>query len=291
MTPYFRELFEAETVVARRDHQKHSKALSRLATGKEIEAVLPGIYALPNHREFLGVRAAALRKHDPDAIVMGRAAARLSYWPELEATKLQAAVKHRRAVYPGFDFVRRKVPADLVVEVGGVRMTSPALTALDLCLEVGGDGIDEALRRNTATLDDLHAALNLIPHQPGNDMRRQFLQESSEEPWSAAERMLHGLLREAGIPGWQGNVSLWIDGQEYIVDVLFRRERLAVEVDGRWYHGEARFEMDRRRQNILVLDGWRILRFTWRMLEQEPQRVIEVIERGLWAKSPTSAVA
>jgi very-short-patch-repair endonuclease len=36
-----------------------------------------------------------------------------------------------------------------------------------------------------------------------------------------------------------------------------------IEIDGRLYHtGAEVFETDRRRQNLLVLDGWCVLRFT-----------------------------
>ena len=229
--------------------------------------------------------------YDPDAILMGKIAARLSFWPELEAAEVQAVVKNQRVAYKGFDFVRRKVPDDLVTDVDGVRMTVPALTALDLCLEIGGDGIDEVLRRGKSTLDEMHDALRMIRNQRGNEERRQFLLESSEEPWSAAERLFHRLLREAGITGWRGNVTLIIDDKKYVVDVLFREHRLAIEIDGRLFHGDARFEIDRRRQNALVLSGWRVLRFTWRMLEQVPGWVLQVVERALGAQSLSCSAA
>ncbi|HEX2308075.1 MAG TPA: hypothetical protein VHI14_07145 [Jatrophihabitantaceae bacterium] len=35
-----------------------------------------------------------------------------------------------------------------------------------------------------------------------------------------------------------------------------------------------RFESDRLRQNELVAAGWRVLRFTWRMLYDDPDRVL-----------------
>jgi very-short-patch-repair endonuclease len=291
VNPYFRELFESETIIARRDHEMLGTALGRLVTDKEIQAVLPGVYALPDHREFLEIRVKALHMYDPDAILMGKIAARLSFWPELEVADVQAVVKNQRVAYKGFDFVRRKVPDDLVTDVDGVRMTVPALTALDLCLEIGGDGIDEVLRRGKATLDEMHDALRMIRNQRGNEERRQFLLESSEEPWSAAERLFHRLLREAGITGWRGNATLVIDNKKYVVDVLFREHRLAIEIDGRLFHGDARFEIDRRRQNALVLSGWRVLRFTWRMLEQEPGWVLQVVERALRAQSPSRSAA
>jgi len=73
--------------------------------------------------------------------------------------------------------------------------------------------------------------------------------------------------------------------------VTLTRERLVIEVDGRHFHGEARFESDRWRQNALVLDGWRVLRFTWTMLERYPDRVVAAIERALAARSPSRRAA
>jgi len=73
--------------------------------------------------------------------------------------------------------------------------------------------------------------------------------------------------------------------------VLFREHRLAIEIDGRLFHGDARFEIDRRRQNALVLGGWRELRFTWRMLEQEPGWVLQVVEPALGAQSSSRSAA
>jgi len=52
--------------------------------------------------------------YDPDRDVDGQIAARLSFWPELEVAEVQAAVKNQRVAYKGSDFVRRKVPDDLV---------------------------------------------------------------------------------------------------------------------------------------------------------------------------------
>ena len=286
-----RELFESEIVVARRDHPELQQSLKALLAAREVESVLPGVYALPDHRELPEVRALAVRLYDPDAILMGRAAARLSFWPGLEVKAVEAVVRHGRAPQAGFRFVRRNLAPELWTEVDGRRITTPALTALDLCGDVGGDGIDEVLRRGAATLADLHAAMALIRRQPGNEVRRRLLSESSEEPWSAAERLLHRLLREAGIEGWRGNAPLSIGANTYVVDILFRPARLVIEVDGRHFHGEARFESDRWRQNALVLDGWRVLRFTWAMLERYPDRVVAAIEKALAAQSPSRRAA
>lgn len=56
-------------------------------------------------------------------------------------------------------------------------------------------------------------------------------------------------------------------------DVLFRSERLVIEVDGYAYHGRQRFQEDRTRQNRLVAHGYTVLRFTWADLTQRPDEV------------------
>ena len=110
----------------------------------------------------------------------------------------------------------------------------------------------------------MHRALALIGGQTGNSLRREILLDSRDEPWSLPEWQLHRLLRAAGIIGWGGNQPVTLlDGSSVYVDVLFRKLRLAIEIDGRRFHSaSAVFESDRRRQNSLVLGGWTVLRLT-----------------------------
>ena len=41
------------------------------------------------------------------------------------------------------------------------------------------------------------------------------------------------------------------------------------------------FETDRRRQNLLVLDSWFVLRFTWAMIEEHPEEVIAMVREAI----------
>jgi very-short-patch-repair endonuclease len=121
------------------------------------------------------------------------------------------------------------------------------------------------------------------PHRRGNAERWRVLLDSRAEPWSAAERLAHRLYRRAGIGGWVGNHKVMIpDWGTYYLDVAFRRQRVASEIDG-LIHLEDRelFETDRLRQNALVLEGWLVLRFTWFMLNDDPDYVIDMTRRAL----------
>lgn len=277
MDARLRQLFETDGVVVRRNVPEHARALDWLLASKEITAVIPGIYALSHQRGVPEIRVAALQQYEPRAVLTNEAAARYLNWAPNPLGAITAAVPRTPPQWPGYQLVKRRIPEHLVTEIRGVRVTSRALTALDL----GADAIDHALRTQEVTLDELRRALDAIPRQRGNQQRRRLLEESSTEPWSAAEREFHRMLRAAGIDGWQANVDLPASGSEHSVDVVFRGARLVIEVDGRHFHGDATFEHDRWKQNALTLAGWRILRFTWTMIEQYPDRVLDAVRRGI----------
>jgi very-short-patch-repair endonuclease len=130
----------------------------------------------------------------------------------------------------------------------------------------------------------MHAALDLTKGRAGNSKRKELLLESRDEPWSEAERQFHRLLRAAGITGWRANRPVLLDGLNVYPDVVFRRERLVIEIDGREFHSDPEvFETDRRRQNLFVLNGWRVLRLTWRMIQDEPDQLIAMVREAVMA--------
>jgi very-short-patch-repair endonuclease len=151
-----------------------------------------------------------------------------------------------------------------------------------LCDSLGGDAIDEALRARATTLRHLHRALDLTRARVGNPERRRLLLDSKDEPWSAPERKFHRLLRAAGITAWKANRPLVIGGSLFFIDVAFRHVKLAIEIDGRLYHNDSEvFETDRWRQNLLILDGWCVLRFTRAMIDDRPEEVISMVRNAL----------
>ena len=46
-------------------------------------------------------------------------------------------------------------------------------------------------------------------------------------------------------------------------------------------YGAEVFETDRWRQNLLVLNGWFVLRFTWTMIEEQPEKVIAMVGEAI----------
>lgn len=277
-------LLSSQAVLARRNHPELATALDRSIRGGRLLALLPGVYARPIDSDNFEVRARALQLWEPNAVFCGRAAAKLTFWPKIVAGQVEAAAPSRRARPRGMVITRRRVPPELVTTVQGIRCTSPALTALDLCAALGGNAIDTVLRTRAATLAQLHEALALTPGRAGNVDRRALLLDSRDEPWSEAERETHRLLRAAGIKGWEANYPLEMLSGIYWIDVAFPDLKLAIEIDGREFHNTPEaFESDRWRQNNVVLAGWRVLRFTANMVHDQPQIVMATIERALAA--------
>lgn len=276
------QVLARDGVIARRDHPNLNGAIDWLVRNGRLRAVLPGVYAPPDVCDSIATRVRALMRWEPDAILVDEAAAWVSFWPEVRVPRIACTVRHRRRPQLGYEFKRRQIPPEFVVSRSGLRITSPALTALDLCATIGGDAIDQALRTRATTLAHLHRAMELTAARVGNRTRRQLLLDSRAEPWSEAERSFHRLLRKAGITGWKANRPVVLDDFTCWVDVIFHELKLIIEVDGRLFHTAAEvFETDRWRQNQLVLNGWCVLRFTWTMIREQPETVLTTVREAI----------
>ncbi len=79
-------------------------------------------------------------------------------------------------------------------------------------------------------------------------------------------------VRRAGLPVPETNVLLRFEGTTYEADCVWREQRLIAELDGHQAHGtRSAFEEDRERDRRLQAQGWRVVRITWRHLnEPEP---------------------
>ncbi len=265
-------------VIARRHHPELRTSLDHLIRCGQLVAVLPGVYATPDRAGDPDVRMRAAMARYPDAVILGAAAARATYWPDIPLGAIDVAVSTAVPARPGITFSRRRVPPELVVEGRGLRVSCPALTAIDLATFECADAIDLALRTRTATLDGMYEALRLTPNRPGNIDRRKLLIDSRHEPWSAAERISHRAVRAAGLTGWHTNWPVVVNGLRYFIDIAFPAQRLAIEIDGRLHETiEDLFQSDRVRQNALVLAGWRVIRFTWEMVRDHPEVMIATI--------------
>jgi very-short-patch-repair endonuclease len=265
-------------LVPRRDHPDLTGAIDWSLRNRWLAIVLPGIYAIPEMARLSQTRMRAACLRYPDAVLLTGAAARASFWPQAPLGTVQVAAPVRIAAQPGFVFTRRLIPPELVVQRDGLRYTDPALTAIDMSTFGCSDAIDRALRTRTATLPGMYEALARTANRIGNPERMRLLLDSRDLPWSAAERLSHRILRRSRIRGWKTNLPVFLDGRLYFIDIAFPLQKLAIEIDGRLHEEDNDlFESDRWRQNALVADGWRVLRFTWDMLRDHPEVVVAAV--------------
>jgi very-short-patch-repair endonuclease len=93
-------------------------------------------------------------------------------------------------------------------------------------------------------------------------------------------------LLEMGVPRPECNAWLHIDGERFLVDFLWERERVIVETDGRETHETpTACQDDRRRDQFLAATGYRVLRVTWDQMHGEREAVIRRVSRALGARS------
>lgn len=178
----------------------------------------------------------------------------------------------------------RRLHPDEIGRNHGLPITSPARTLLDLASSVRVDQLERALaqaeRRRVATRTAVMAMLTRHPGERGSRTLRELLvgPHGPALTRSEAEARFLRLVRKGAVPGPHTNVI--VEGLE--VDFLWQEERLIVEIDGFAFHaGRIAFERDRRRDGILAAAGFRVIRFTWRQLTEEPEAVLVRVAQAL----------
>jgi hypothetical protein len=219
------------------------------------------------------------------AAAWGRSAAAL--WGLLDGhpSTPEIVVPHRRfAKVPG-SVVRRSVglvPAH-VVRRDGIRCTDPLLTTIDAGVVLGPIEVAEIMIRGrqlkmfepsavAARLRDIarpgrtgvrtaRAALDLvmIGDRPADSVLEL--------------RFAHGP-GEHGIPPYEYQHPVTIEGRQLRIDFAYPVVMLAIEVDGYDSRRSRRsLDYDVDRQNLLTMAGWVVLRFTWTRIKNDPAGV------------------
>jgi very-short-patch-repair endonuclease len=176
-------------------------------------------------------------------------------------------------------------PADFTT-VAGIPCTTVARTLVDLGDVVSRREVERALdQAERLRLFDgkaVHEALTRAGPRRGAGILRAVL-GSYEEPAlteEGIEEAFLALCRQASLPS--PAVQAWItlgDGIAYKADFLWRRHKLIAETDGRDVHTTRKaFEHDRLRDQRLTLARYTVVRFTWRQVTREPQRIAGALQ-------------
>jgi very-short-patch-repair endonuclease len=168
--------------------------------------------------------------------------------------------------------------------LGGLPVTAPGRTLLDMTVEVGSRELEAMVARaQRAELLDRDALVALLDRYRGRGgiAALRAVLATPEGPAltrSEAEARFLELVRRAGLPAPRSNVKLG----RYEIDFLWSDERIAVEVDGFRYHSSrSRFEGDRRKDAWLTARGIRVIRLSWRQIVESAVPTIVQVGQAL----------
>jgi very-short-patch-repair endonuclease len=221
----------------------------------------------------------------PGSVLAGPAAARAWGIPVTDDRTMLLVDTHCSVRLTGVLLTFGRIgPRDFTL-IEGARVTPRDRTVFD-CLRIlnerlGLELLERSLQQGWVTRSSLGDQIQRHRGHHGVPRVRHLLQASAGGEHSAAERVLTGLLKRAGITGWRVNVPISDDrGLIGVGDLVFAQQRVIIEVDGWAYHVSARtFQHDRARQNRLVAAGWTVLRFTWRDLTDRADDVLASVRR------------
>ncbi len=179
--------------------------------------------------------------------------------------------KHRAR--PGIRAHRASLQSDEVTIEEAIPATSPFRTVLDLAGVLDRRGLENAVSElEHRGLTDRLSFDELFERHPGKrgaTKLRAVLE--SDEPGgigkSELEEAFIDFVDEQGLLRPERNAPLALGDRFIEIDAMWRRQRIAVELDSRTFHlTPAAFESDRERDRALVALGWRPIRVTWRHL-------------------------
>lgn len=169
--------------------------------------------------------------------------------------------------------------AEDVVEQRGFQITTVARTLVDLCCSLSASHVarlvNEAQIKRLITRSELTEVLDRSYGRRGIRKLKPFVRDEGRPTRSQLERRFVRLVANAGLPAPRTNEHVLIDGRIRELDASWPGCRLAVELDSWSIHGiRDHFESDRERDIGFVIDGWRVVRFTWRRINEDPDGVI-----------------
>lgn len=183
--------------------------------------------------------------------------------------------------------------ADSVTEVSGIPCTTVVRLLVDIGIPWGDDFagrcLDEAVRTGLATDRAVASELHRVARRGRNGVGPMRRVLSDRLGWSSlTESQLEAefarIMLSAGVelPTPQVNIAKRNGRLIARVDFVYRDLRLVIALDGERYHSDRKtFQRDRRQQNDLVLEGYRILRFTAWDVFAAPEYVVASVVAAL----------
>ncbi len=267
--------------------------LARRVRSGVLTRVKRGVYALPgNGIAFEVDLIAACRRLD--AVVSHQSAGLLHEFDGIPWSPPTVTVPHRLThEFPGIYVHQSTDISDEEVRViRGLPVTSAERTIIDLAAVLSESRLDWVLDRALASgavdLDRLSELFASVARRgkPGTVKTRVMLEKRDQSyvpPDSVLEQRLLGIVVRYGLPRPTGQFRpTWLVPTNGRVDFAYPDRKLVIEGDSRkWHLLMKSFELDRQRDNLAQIAGWRILRFTWRDIVDRPEMVADTIHAAL----------
>ncbi len=180
---------------------------------------------------------------------------------------------------PGLVVRSDVLAAEEVVQVGGVRVTTPARTAFDLGRVTpvvhAIMGVDRLRYACVLATDDIRAIARRHPGARGAGRLPEVLRRSTHLAQSPMESRIRVAIEDAGLPMpvLQHRVG------PYFLDLAYPERKIAVEYDGREHLTPERARRDLNRQAYLTRAGWTVVRFPASVVLGETWRIAAAIRR------------
>jgi hypothetical protein len=174
---------------------------------------------------------------------------------------------------------------DVVHQPDGLPVTSIARTLVDLAGVLTAQQLERTCHRaeivRQLDVGDIQRLLADARRPGARNLRAALATLRRAAPditRSELEERFLALVVDVGLP--RPEVNPVVAGHE--VDFLWRRRRLVVETDGAATHlTPTAFEEDRRRDAALQIAGYRVVRFTWAQVTDDPRRVAATLRAAL----------
>ncbi|HEU5142722.1 MAG TPA: DUF559 domain-containing protein [Solirubrobacterales bacterium] len=234
---------------------------------------------------------AAVLACGPEAVLSHRSAAALWGIYEDRRASIDITARNRRGRIPHEIDAHRDgslIDADRTV-LRGIPCTTVSRTLLDLAAVVPISELRKAISEaEVLRLLDHEALRRIIMRSRGRRgvaRLRTLLDEihpQTKRTRSELERLFLRMCTRAGLPEPEVNAKLDIGDRLLEPDFLWRGAGLIVEADSRRYHDtDSAFQLDRKREQRLMLAGWQVARCTWEQVERQPRELAETIRRLL----------
>ncbi|MCW2855907.1 MAG: hypothetical protein JWR52_1522 [Marmoricola sp.] len=248
--------------------------LRRAIRDRQVRPVVRGVFVRYDVPDSLELRLDAVAHNlAPGQVVCDRTAAWLhgvdmfglaehAILPRVESASSTGVRASKAAAVRGRS--RALLPSD-IVELNGLRVTTPLRTALDLACNLHRRDALAALdlfrRLHGIGAEEIDTELPRFRRRRGVIQARGLTRLIDGRAESVRESWVRLALVDAGLP--LPNVQVWVDRDgvpTYRLDLAYQAQRVAVEYDGEPFHSspDAR-ERDRRRREWLRDQGWTVV--------------------------------